>query len=53
MSRNGFRNIRAAIKSQRAFHAHWEKKQREKLRAKYGIEKENTVEPKGTGETRR
>jgi len=45
MTRSGFRNIRGAIKSERAFYAHWEKKQREKLlKHKYGIKAEKKVD---------
>jgi hypothetical protein len=49
MSRNGFRNIRAAVKSQRQFHAQWEKKQQAKLKAKYGIAKENQTDSRRIG----
>jgi hypothetical protein len=52
MSRTGMRNIRSAIKSERAFHARWEKKQREKLQKQNGLHKA-TNEASKMGEARR
>jgi hypothetical protein len=35
MTRNGFRNIRAAIKSERAYHKRWDDLQRRKLEQQF------------------
>jgi hypothetical protein len=50
------KGIRDAIKSERAWIRRWEIKQREKLKRKYGIEKEtkaDTGTTRANGETRR
>jgi hypothetical protein len=53
MTRSGFRNIRSALKSERQFHARWEKKQQQKLKERYGIENKKTTDRPGVRETGR